>query len=151
MAQLLGRTDLTIFPIAGYLCYGQLNWTILLFILFLYPWAQAHLGANDIVDLENDKAKNLKTVTILYGIKGNIYWILGFSLANIITAILLLYFELGMIALFGFLLSFGLIISANSFLLVKKTPTTGLKVLPLFHASLLIYCVSIILDITIII
>ncbi|MBD3195522.1 MAG: prenyltransferase [Candidatus Lokiarchaeota archaeon] len=151
IAQLLGRTDLTFFPIAGYLCYGQLDMTIIFIILFMYPWAIAHLGANDIVDLENDKAKDLKTVTVLYGMKGNVYWILGFSIAHIMTASLFLYFELGTIALYGFIISFSLIIIANVALLKKKNMQTGLKVLPLFHGSLLIYCISIILDSVIVI
>lgn len=146
IAQLLGRTDLTFFLVAGYMCYGQLDITILFLILFLYPWAQLHLGANDIVDLENDKAKNLKTVTVLYGIQGNIIWILSFSIIHIITASIFLVFELGMIALYGFIGSFILIGIANTILLIKKTANAGLKVLPLFHASLLIYCLSIILD-----
>lgn len=146
IAQLLGRTDLTFFLVAGYLCYGQLNITILWLMLFLYPWAQLHLGANDIVDLKNDEAKDLKTVTVLYGIKGNILWVLGFSIVHIITASMFLVFELGSIAVYGFLLSFILIGIANTILLVKKTTKAGLKVLPLFHASLLIYCFSIILD-----
>lgn len=146
IAQLLGRTDLTFFLVAGYLCYGQLNITILWLVLFLYPWAQLHLGANDIVDLENDKAKSLNTVTTLYGIKGNLIWILLFSMVHIITASTFLIFGLGQIALYGFLISFVLIGIANTVLLVKKTTEAGLKVLPLFHASLLIYCFSIILD-----
>ncbi|MFO7797094.1 MAG: UbiA family prenyltransferase [Promethearchaeati archaeon] len=146
IAQLLGRTDLTFFLVAGYLCYGNLDPTILFLVLFLYPWAQLHLGVNDIIDLENDEAKNLKTVTVLYGIKGNIIWILGFSIIHLITASLFLIFELGVIALYGFSLSFLLIGIANTFLLVKKTSKAALKVLPLIHASLLIYCLSIILD-----
>jgi len=54
IAQILGRTDLLLFPIAGYLVYGQFNVTIIYYLLFLYPWALAHLGANDIVDIKND-------------------------------------------------------------------------------------------------
>jgi len=51
ITQLLGRTDLLLFPIAGYLCYGQLDITVFLYIIFLYPWALAHLGINDLIDL----------------------------------------------------------------------------------------------------
>ena len=147
-AQLLGRTDLVLFPVAGYLCFGGFTSTIFLYILFLYPWAQAHLGVNDIGDYENDKKKNLKTITVLYGIKGNLLWISIFSFLNIFTAILLVIFKMGLVALVGFSLSFLLLLMANILLLRKRDPYTGLKVLPLFHASLLIYILSIILDST---
>jgi 4-hydroxybenzoate polyprenyltransferase len=146
IAQLLGRTDLTFFPVAGYLCYGQFDITVLFIILFMYPWALAHLGANDIVDIKNDKAKNLKTVTILYGIKKNVFWILGFTVLHIITALLFLIVQLGLTALIGFIVSFTLLIIANIILLIKQTPKAGLKILPLFHMSLLCYCVFIILN-----
>ena len=143
-AQLIGRTDLTIFPVAGYLCYGQISITIVFIMLFLYPWAQAHLGINDLGDYENDKAKNLKTITILYGIKGNVKWIAYFTLINIGFAILLALFKLGMIALIGFSLSFIILITANITLFKNQTSNTAIKLLPCFHASLLIYILSII-------
>ncbi|MFX1501259.1 MAG: UbiA family prenyltransferase [Promethearchaeota archaeon] len=146
IAQLIGRTDLTIFPVAGYLCYGHFSLTIILLILFLYPWAQAHLGLNDLGDYDNDKAKNLKTITILYGIKGNIKWIAYFTLIHIGFALLLLFFKLGVIALIGFILSFILMATANIALFKNQTSHTALKVLPLYHASLLIYILSIILS-----
>ena len=143
-AQLIGRTDLTIFPVAGYLCYGHFSITIVCIMLFLYPWAQAHLGINDLGDYENDKAKNLKTITILYGIKGNVKWIAYFTLINIGFAILLVLFKLGMIALIGFSLSFIILITANITLIKNQTPNTAIKLLPRYHASLLIYILSII-------
>jgi 4-hydroxybenzoate polyprenyltransferase len=146
IAQLVGRTDLTLFPVAGYLCYGQLSFTIVFLMLFLYPWAQAHLGVNDMGDYENDKAKNLKTITILYGIKGNIQWIVSFTLIHIGFAILLIFSKLGIVALLGFALSFILLITANIILIKKQTSKTALKVLPLYHASLLFYILSIIFN-----
>ncbi|MFW9829388.1 MAG: UbiA family prenyltransferase [Candidatus Thorarchaeota archaeon] len=144
IAQLIGRTDLTLFPVAGYLCYGNFSLTIVFIILFLYPWAQAHLGVNDLGDYENDKAKNLKTITILYGIKGNIKWIVYFTLIQIGFALLLLFFKLGFIALIGFILSFILLITANITLFRNQTSSTAIKILPRYHASLLIYILSII-------
>ncbi|MFX0041101.1 MAG: UbiA family prenyltransferase [Candidatus Heimdallarchaeota archaeon] len=144
IAQLVGRTDLTLFPVAGYLCYGNFSLTIVFLILFLYPWAQAHLGVNDLGDYDNDKAKNLKTITTLYGIKGNIKWIAYFTLIQIGFAILLLFFKLGFIALIGFILSFLLLITANVTLLKNQTSNTAIKILPRYHASLLIYILSII-------
>lgn len=146
IAQLVGRSDLTIFPVAGYLCYGDPSLTIMFIVLFLYPWAQAHLGVNDLGDYENDKAKNLKTITTLYGIKGNIRWVAFFTLINIGFAILLLIFKLGMVALIGFMLPFALLITANILLYKNQTPSTALKILPMYHASLLIYILSIIFN-----
>ena len=52
----------------------------------MYPWALAHLGANDIVDIENDQAKELKTIAGLYGVKGNKIWVHTFSAVHLITA-----------------------------------------------------------------
>jgi len=144
IAQLIGRTDLTLFLVAGYLCYGQFSLTIVFIILFLYPWAQAHLGVNDLGDYDNDKAKNLKTITTLYGIKGNVKWIAYFTFIHIGFAILLLLFKLGIIALIGFTLPFTLLIIANILLFKNQTSNTAIKILPLYHASLLIYILSII-------
>ena len=146
LAQLLGRTDLVLFPVAGYLCYGDFTSTIFLYMLFLYPWAQAHLGVNDIGDYDNDQKKNMKTITVLYGIKGNLLWIAVFSVINISTAIFFVIFRMGFVALVGFTLSFCLLLLSNVLLLKKRDPMTGIKVLPIFHASLLIYILSIILD-----
>ncbi len=144
IAQLVGRTDLTLFPVAGFLCYGQFSITIVFIMLFLYPWAQAHLGLNDLGDYDNDKAKNLKTITTLYGIKGNVKWIAYFTLIQIGFAILLLFLKLGFIALIGFILSFILLITANITLFKNQTSNTAIKMLPRYHASLLIYILSII-------
>jgi len=145
-AQLLGRTDLVMFPVAGYLCYGDITATIFLYILFLYPWAQAHLGVNDIGDYDNDQKKNMKTITVLYGIRGNLLWISIFSLLNILTAIFFVILRMGFVSLIGFSLSFCLLLFSNVSLLRKRDANTGLKVLPIFHASLLVYILSIILD-----
>ncbi len=144
IAQLLGRTDLMLFPVAGYLCYGQFSFTIVFIMLFLYPWAQAHLGVNDMGDYDNDKAKNLNTITTLYGIKGNIKWIVSFTLIHICFAVLLIFFKLGMIALIGFTLPFILLITANIVLIKNQTSKAAIKILPLYHASLLVYILSII-------
>ena len=120
IAQLIGRTDLTLFPVAGY------------------------LGLNDLGDYDNDKAKNLKTITILYGIKGNVKWIAYFTVIQIGFAIVLLLLRLGFIALIGFSLSFILLITANITLFKNQTSNTAIKMLPRYHASLLIYILSII-------
>ena len=151
IAQLLGRTDLLLFPIAGYLCYGQLDITVFLYIIFLYPWALAHLGINDLIDVKNDQAKNLKTVTILYGLNGTIKWIVIFSLIHLFIAPFFVIFEMGAIAFIGFTFAWGAIVIANILIIKGKDSKSGLRALFLFHGSLLIYVLSIIIDSSIII
>ncbi|MFW9922887.1 MAG: UbiA family prenyltransferase [Candidatus Thorarchaeota archaeon] len=146
-AQLVGRTDLAVFPIAGYLCFGQFDTYILLFIVFLYPWALAHLATNDIIDFENDKVKDLKTIAVLYGNKGNLIWIYMTSLLHfVMTGIFLFYGGFSYIALGGFAFSLILILSANIVVSTQKTNQRKLLSLPMFHASLLVYIIAIILD-----
>jgi len=79
LAQLAGRIDFALFPVAGYLSIGSPDATALLYFLFFYPFAQAHLGANDLIDFENDKARGMNTVTTLYGFSGTALWIAGFT------------------------------------------------------------------------
>ncbi|MFX1496893.1 MAG: UbiA family prenyltransferase [Promethearchaeota archaeon] len=146
IAQILGRTDLLLFPIAGYLCFGYFDFTVVLYLLFMYPWALAHLGANDIVDVKNDAAKNLKTITGLYGVKGNIIWIISFSSIQIVTSMIFAFLDLGIIAQIGFAFGWVLIIGANFIIVKSKDLKERLKALPLFHATLLIYILSIIID-----
>lgn len=146
IAQILGRTDLLLFPIAGYLLYGQFNVTIIYYLLFMYPWALAHLGANDIVDIKNDEAKQLKTITGLYGIKGNKIWVLAFSIAHLIASALFVIFNIGGIAIYGFIISWILIVIANIIILKGRESKTWLKALPLLHGSLLIYILTIIIN-----
>lgn len=145
LAQLAGRTDLSLFPGAGYLCYGQPDSSILLYVLFFYPWTQAHLAINDLIDIQNDKARGMKTIPLLYGIKGCVYWIAGFTLLHFLAAGFFLK-ELGSLAFYGFSLAFLLLTGANLYLLKAKSSEAGLKVLPIFHATLLIYTLSILLD-----
>ena len=145
-AQLLGRTDLVMFPIAGYLIVGQFDFTVILYILFLYPWALAHLGANDIVDTVNDEAKELKTIAGLYGIKGNKLWVNIFSVIQIITSAIFVLLDMRTIALIGFSIAWTLIIIANVIIIKSENSISRLKALPLFHATLLIYILSMIID-----
>jgi 4-hydroxybenzoate polyprenyltransferase len=146
IAQILGRTDLLLFPIAGYLLIGQFNITIVYYLLFMYPWALAHLGANDLVDIENDQAKELKTITGLYGIKGNKIWVHVFSAIQLTTSAIFVFFNLNGVAPYGFALSWLLIIVANIKIMRGKEPKDWLKALPMFHASLLVYILSIIIQ-----
>jgi 4-hydroxybenzoate polyprenyltransferase len=145
LSQLVGRLDFALFPVAGYLCYGHPDQTALLYFLFFYPWVLAHLGVNDLADVENDRARDMKTITVLYGLDGTARWILAFSILNILMAPLFLT-QLGPVALAGFVLGFLLLGVANCLIMVQKSPRAGLIALPLFHASLIVYALSIILD-----
>ena len=143
-AQLIGRIDFTLFPVAGYLSVAIFDINALFFALFFYPLALAHLGVNDIADLVNDQAKNMKTIPILYGIKGATYWVLIFTLLHYISATIFLTI-LGTVTLIGFSIGFILLAIANYQILKAKSAIAGMKVLPLFHVTMLIYAISIVL------
>jgi len=145
-AQIFGRTDFLLFPVAGYLCYGNFSFTIILYMIFFYPWALAHLGVNDLADYDNDQAKNIKTVTVLYGVKGNATWIMVFTLIHLLVAPFFVLLEMGLIALIGFIVAFLVLIVSNLRLLKNKTPATAFKILPMYHLTLFIYILSIIID-----
>lgn len=145
LAQLIGRIDFTLFPLAGYLCLGAPSIDLLLFGFFFYPLALAHLGVNDISDVANDRAKEMKTIPILYGMKGTAYWILFFTIIHLITTMLFLS-VLGTLAIGGFALGFSLIALGNIIILKGKNSYSGMKALPMFHMAMLIYAITIILD-----
>ncbi len=144
IAQILGRTDFAIFPVAGYLCLGHPDKIALLYFLFFYPLALSHLGVNDLVDIKNDIAKDMKTVTFLYGIKKTVKWIFVFTLIHFVTTIIFLFNQNG-VAFYGFAIPIILLSMANYLLLIKPTPETGLKILPFYHISMSLYSVFIIL------
>jgi 4-hydroxybenzoate polyprenyltransferase len=144
-AQLIGRIDFTLFPLAGYLCLGAPSLNILLFGFFFYPLAQAHLGVNDLSDVANDQAKDMKTIPLLYGLKGTVYWILLFSILHLVAAIFFLS-VLGTIAIAGFAVGFTLIATGNIIILKGKNAAAGMKALPMFHVAMLIYAITIILE-----
>jgi 4-hydroxybenzoate polyprenyltransferase len=145
LAQILGRVDVTLFPVAGYLCRGYPDRTTLLLFLFFYPWVLAHLAVNDLVDVENDRARNLKSVTVLLGKEGTAYWILAFTCLHLVAAPLLLN-GLGTIARVGFLPGFLALGVANYVIAKGKSSAAGLRVLPLFHLAIAFYVGAIILD-----
>lgn len=144
-AQLIGRIDFTIFPVAGYLALGSPDINILLFALFFYPLAMAHLGVNDIVDVANDEARGLKTIPTLYGMKRTAYWVLFSTIVHFVTAAVFLT-VLGILSLVGFAVGFVLLSIGNVIILKGKSAIAGMKALPLFHVTMLIYAISIILD-----
>ena len=143
-AQLIGRIDFTLFPLAGYLCLGAPSLNVLLFGFFFYPLAQAHLGVNDLSDVANDQVKDMKTIPLLYGLKGTVYWILLFSILHLVAAVVFLS-VLGTIAIAGFALGFTLIAAGNIIILKGKNAAAGMKALPMFHVAMLIYAITIIL------
>ena len=145
VAQLVGRIDFALFPVAGYLCAGFPDLTALLYFIFFYPFAMAHLGANDLIDVINDQSRGMNTITTLYGESGTAYWILGFSALNFATAILFMT-KLGWVGRSGLVIGFVLLAVANGVIMKNKTPDATLKVLPLFHITMLIYAGSIALD-----
>lgn len=145
IAQLVGRMDFTLFPVAGYLCYGLPDRSVLLYILFFYPWTLAHLAVNDFIDTENDRVRGIKSIPVLYGTQGTLIWILGFTLVHYFTAFLFLK-QLEDIALYGFLSGFLVMGFANSKLVREKSQRAGLFALFLYHVSLVLYSGSIILD-----
>jgi 4-hydroxybenzoate polyprenyltransferase len=144
-AQLIGRIDFTLFPLAGYLCLGNPSINVLLFAFFFYPLALAHLGVNDISDVANDQAKEMKTIPLLYGMKGTAYWILLFSVIHFAATVIFLN-VLGTLAIAGFAVGFLLISIGNYLILKGKSADSGMKALPLFHVAMLIYALTIILE-----
>ena len=143
IAQVIGRTDFALFPVAGYLVHGSPDATALLYFLFFYPWTLAHLAANDIADIRNDRARGLATLPVLYGMKGAVAWPLGFSAVH--AAIALVFgLALGPITIAGFSAGLILLGAANYIVLREKSPGAAIRALPLMHASLLVYAIAII-------
>jgi 4-hydroxybenzoate polyprenyltransferase len=145
ISQLIGRIDFTLFPVAGYLCLGNPDSNALLFALFFYPLALAHLGVNDISDVTNDQVKGMKTIPILYGLKWTAYWTLFFSIIHFGTAVIFLS-VLNSTAIVGFAIGFFLLSVGNYTILKKKSAESGIKALPLFHVAMLIYAITIIVQ-----
>ena len=143
IAQLVGRIDFTLFPVAGYLCIGHPNINALLLALFFYPLAMAHLGVNDIIDVANDQARGMKTIPTLFGMQRTAYWILAFTAIHFVTATVFMS-RLGAAGIVGLIISLSLLTIGNFIILKKKTAEAGLKALPMFHLSMLVYAVSII-------
>jgi 4-hydroxybenzoate polyprenyltransferase len=144
IAQLLGRTDFALFPVAGYLMVGDPDMTILLYFLFFYPFAEAHLGANDLIDVDNDKARGMRSVTVLYGVDGTARWVLLFTAVHFITATIFAIY-LGWYVLIGFAIGFALLVIANRAIRKGMTPEATMKVLPMFHITMLVYSLTLII------
>jgi 4-hydroxybenzoate polyprenyltransferase len=57
---------------------------------------------------------------------------------------LLFAYYLGWQALVGFAIGFLLLGIANYFIMKRKTPAIGLKVLPMFHVTMIVYSITLI-------
>lgn len=145
LAQLLGRTDFALFPVAGYLVLGFPDATALLYFVFFYPYALAHLGANDIADITNDRARGLKTIPVLYGMAGAARWVLVFSLLHVAAAVLFAA-VLGPIARAGLVAGLAFVMVASIGLLRRPEESAGLRLLPLFHLAMAVYAGGIVID-----
>lgn len=146
IAQLVGRTDFALFPVAGYLCAGFPDLTALLYFLFFYPFAMAHLGVNDLADVTNDRARGLQTIPLLYGSSGTVRWIVVFFLIHVLCACLFMV-QLGVISRIGIILGLCLLVFASVSLIRDPTERKALAVLPLFHLSMIFYAGSLVLDV----
>ncbi|HNQ34383.1 MAG TPA: UbiA family prenyltransferase, partial [Methanoculleus sp.] len=115
--------------------------------LFFYPWALAHLAANDIADVANDRARGMATIPVLYGMRGAAAWVAGCAAAHAVTAVAF-GLALGPVALAGFLAGLALLAGAACLILRGKSPAAAMQALPLIHATLIVYAVAIIATVT---
>ena len=141
-AQLIGRIDFALFPVAGYLCAGRPDMAALLFFAFFYPFALAHLGVNDLVDGVNDRARGMKSIPVIFSDAGAAYWIAGFTVIHLVTACLFMT-ALGWIARAGIIAGLVLLLYANMVILREKSPGAALRVLPCFHVAMVLYAAGI--------
>ncbi len=136
--QLIGRTDFALFPVAGYLSAGSLDTTAILYFLFFYPFAIAHLGVNDLIDEANDRERGLRTIPTIYDAERTRYWIAGFTIIHLMMAALFIA-RLGPAARSGLFAGLALLVIANFVILKYRTPDAALKALPLFHLAMVLY------------
>jgi 4-hydroxybenzoate polyprenyltransferase len=144
-SQMIGRTDFALFPVAGYLVLGRPDTTALLYFVFFYPYALAHLGANDIADITNDRARRLKTIPVLFGMTGAARWVLAFALLHAVAAVLFAS-VLGPIARAGLVAGFACVLTASIGLLRRPEESVGVRLLPLFHLAMALYAGGIVVD-----
>lgn len=146
IAQVIGRIDFALFLVAGYLCVGIPDFTALLLFFFFYPLALAHLGVNDLVDVANDIVKDMKTLATLFGNNVTVYWIFLFSIIHFVVTAIFLYSLSSYLMIIGFIIGALLITVGNLIILKNRTPESAIKALPLFHLSMLIYAITLIVN-----
>jgi 4-hydroxybenzoate polyprenyltransferase len=145
LAQVIGRTDFALFPVAGYLAAGYPDVLAALYFLFFYPYALAHLGANDIADVTNDRARGMATIPVLYGMGGAARWVLAFALLHALAAVPFAA-ALGTIARAGLVAGLACVLLASLGLVRRPEEPTGLRLLPLFHLAMALYAGGIVVD-----
>ncbi|WFN37912.1 UbiA family prenyltransferase [Methanomicrobium antiquum] len=160
VAQLVGRTDLALFLVAGYLVAGMPDFTAFICFLFLYTYAIGHLVVNDLADLKNDFARGMKTIPVLYGVKKAVIWVIVCTVLNGITIIFLASF-LGLLSQAGLIFGFIFLLIANLIIIRGKgkgekeregevkekakaiaIAKSAMKALPLFHVAMFVYSLS---------
>ena len=144
-AQVIGRTDFALFPVAGYLCLGYPDLNALLYFVFFFPFALAHLGANDLIDVVNDRVRGLSTIPMIYDIPRTSYWIAGFTIIHGMMAFLFMT-RLGWIARTCIVAGLCMLMMANVVILKSRTPDATLRVLPLFHLAMVLYAAGIVAE-----
>jgi 4-hydroxybenzoate polyprenyltransferase len=142
-AQLIGRTDFALFPVAGYLCLGSPDLNAFLYFAFFYPFAMAHLGANDLIDVANDRARGMSTIPVLYDRERTAYWIAGFTVIHVMMAFLFMT-RLGLISRYSIVAGLCLLVIANVVIVMNKTPEATLRVLPCFHIAMVLYALGLV-------
>lgn len=100
---------------------------------------------NDLIDVANDKVRGMKTIPILYGLRGTCLWVLGFTVFHILGAVIFST-VLTVPAIIGLAIGLSLLIVANITVHRSPTPESALKVLPMFHIAMLIYTATIIIS-----
>lgn len=135
IAQLLGRTDLSLFPAAGYMAVAGPAPLAFIYMGIFFPLAQAHLGVNDLADLRNDEARGMKSISILFGTRGTVWWIALFSVAHIALLHLLLR-GLPVWTTVAMLGPACLLTAACSAVFIDPVPRRALRILPLVHATI---------------
>ncbi|NLX48670.1 MAG: UbiA family prenyltransferase [Methanospirillum sp.] len=145
VAQVVGRTDFALFPVAGYLVAGFPDAVAALYLLFFYPFALSHLGANDIADITNDRARGMQTIPVLYGMEGAARWVVAFALLHAAVAVPFAA-VLGPVARAGLVAGLACVLVASAGLLRRPREAVGLRLLPLFHLAMTLYAGGIVLD-----
>ena len=147
VSQLLGRTDFSLFPAAGYMAVAGPAPVAFIYMAVFYPLAQAHLGVNDLADVRNDEARGMNSIPLLYGNRGTAWWILLFSAAHGIMLPVLLQEWLTPRAAMAMLLPLFLLAAGGWAIVSHPVPRRALRMLPLYHAAIALEAVIIIVSV----
>ena len=143
LAQLIGRTDFALFPVAAYLLVGKLDINVLAYFFYFYPLAQAHLAVNDLADFRNDQARGLQTVPIMYGMRGAVRGIILFTLIHLFSATIFIQMANPKASVW-FAASFLTLGLAVYQIAHRQTSLAALRFLPLVHLTMAIQSLALI-------